>query len=117
MMMKTRTLLTLMFSSSFAVSFAVSAGVPNPDNDSATYFASATATAAPTVRTVAAGLPSIGAISEDGLYMWKNPDKGWVARSHSFVLIAGGFEHAPDCLAYNLPKPAGGPSPSIGAGS
>ena len=114
--MKTRTAVTLMLASSVALSFAASAGVSNPDNDSAAYFANNSPTASSAVRT-GEGLPPIGAISEDGLYVWKNPDKGWVARPHSFVLTAAGFEHAPDCLAYNLPKPAAGRSPAIGAGS
>jgi hypothetical protein len=114
--MKTHTMLTLLLASSVAATFGAAAGVTNPDNDSSAYFAkSATGSAA--VRSSAAGLPVNGAISNDGLYVWKNPDKGWVARPHSLILTAAGFEHAPDCLAYNLPKPAGGPTPLIGAGS
>ena len=115
--MKTHTILTLMLASSVAVSFAAAAGVPNPDNDSATYFANKLATASPAVRSATVGVPANGTISEDGLYVWKNADKGWVARGHSFVYAAGGFEHAPDCLAYNLPKPTSGRTPAIGAGS
>jgi len=117
MTMKTRTILTLALASSVAVSFAAAAAVPNPDNDSGTYFANKVASSSTAVRTTGASLPAIGALSEDGLYVWKNPDKGWVARGHSFVLTASGFEHAPDCLAYNLPKPTGGRTPAVGAGS
>ena len=116
-MMKTRTILRLVLAGSVAVSFAAAAGVPNPDNDSGTYFANKLATTSPAARSANFGVPANGTISEDGLYVWKNPDKGWVARGHSFVYAGGGFEHAPDCLAYNLPRSTGGRTPAIGAGS
>ena len=112
-----RMLQTLTLAASIAVSFPAAADVANPDNDSGTYFANKVGAAAPVARGNAAGVPADGAVSGDGLYVWKNPDKGWGARGHSFVFTANGVEHAPDCLAYNLPKPTGGRTPTIGAGS
>lgn len=112
-----KTLLTLMLATSVAVPVAATAGaVRNPDNDSGTYF-DKVAAMSPAASRLSGSLPATGSISNDGLYVWKNPDKGWVALMHSYVYTAGRFEHAPDCLAYNLPKPAPGPAPPVGKGT
>jgi hypothetical protein len=103
--MKTRkTLLTLALTAAVsAMSFAASAVIVNPDNDSGTYFAyKAGASAA--VKTQAA-LPRVGDVSSDGLTMWSGSDRGWVARTHNFEFVAGGLAHASNCLPYNAPKP------------
>lgn len=110
--MKTRkTFLTLMLvTAASAVSVGASAGVPNPDNDSGTYFTYKPAINATTVERRAL---SQGELSSDGLYVY-TVNKGWVARSHTFVLANGRFEHSADCLAYNAPKPGPGKLPVVG---
>lgn len=102
--------LTLMLvTAATAVSVAASAGVPNPDNDSGTYFTYKPATGAVNTIVERRAL-SQGEVSKDGLYVY-TINKGWVARSHSFVFANGGFEHSADCLAYNAPKPGPGKLP------
>ena len=93
------TVLSLTLAGSVAISFAAAAGVPNPDNDSGNYFASKGVAASSAAPTVAATLPAYGTISEDGLYEWRNPDKGWVARGYSYIFTDGHVEHAQDCVS------------------
>lgn len=86
-----------------AVSLGAVAQVPNPDNDSATFFKYVvTSTASPGA---AAAMPAVGELSRDGLYVYTGSDCGWENRSHSFVFSGGQLAHTADCLAYDTPKP------------
>ena len=86
----------------------------NPDNDSASFFASR-----PAVRAdfQPSRLPAVGELSADHRYVWKNPEQGWANVGHTYVIADGRIEHAPGCLAYNSPKPASGYSPEPGPGA
>ncbi|HEX9274788.1 MAG TPA: hypothetical protein VGA51_00100 [Casimicrobiaceae bacterium] len=103
--MKTRkTILTLaLAAAASAVSFAASAVIANPDNDSGTYFTYNAGIGSAAVK--AATLPRAGDVSANGLYVYSGSDRGWEARAHAFEIVAGGFVHTADCLPYNAPKP------------
>ena len=118
--MKTRkTILALVLASSAAaISFgAAAAGLQgyggsdrwNPDYSAGT-LPNKSATAA---QATGMAIPAYGSVSEDGRYVWKNPNKGWEARGHNYVFAAGKLDHAPDCLPYNMPKPIGAAVPAV----
>lgn len=104
--MKTRktTLMLALAAAASAVSFAASAVILNPDNDSGTYFEYRPNAVTAAVKPQAA-LPRVGEVSTDGLTVYSGSDRGWVGRTHTFEFVAGGFVHASNCLAYNAPTP------------
>ena len=97
-----------------AVSVVGWAGVPNPDNDSGTYFTYKPSVGAANTMIERRALRQ-GEVSSDGLYVY-TINRGWVNRDHTYVVTAGRLEHSADCLIYNTPKPAGGSAPSFGPG-
>jgi hypothetical protein len=115
MIMKMRkTFLTLMLvTAASAVAVVASAGVPNPDNDSGTYFTYKPAMGAANATVEHRALRQ-GEVSSDRLYVY-TINKGWVPRGHSFVVANGRFEHSADCLVYDAPKPAPGKLPVVGS--
>jgi hypothetical protein len=114
MIMKTRKafLALMVVTAASAVSVVASAGVPNPDNDSGTYFTYKPATGAANTTVERRALRE-GELSSDRLYVY-TINRGWVPRSHSYVIAAGRFEHSADCLVYDAPKPAPGNLPVVG---
>lgn len=96
-----------------AASSAASAQSVNPDKDYATFFAYNPTTSVATRGT----LPQAGDVSNDGLYVYSATDRGWVHRNHSYVLVAGKWEHSANCLAYNSPNPVSKVVPTSGRGA
>ena len=92
-----------------AFPFAASAATVNPEKDSAALFpfnvtpATAAADRAPTSRVVGS-VPARGEVSSDGSEVYSGSDSGWVPRSHSYAIAAGGFVHAADCPRYDTTK-------------
>lgn len=86
-----------------ALPFGASAQVFNPDNDSARFF-TYRVQSVPVTQSKAA-LPSVGQVSEDGLYVYSGSDRGWVNRQHAYTVQGGTLTHVSGCLPYNLPAP------------
>lgn len=114
--MKTRkAFLTLMLvTAASAVSVVASAGVPNPDNDSGKYFTYKPPIGAANTTVDRHALRE-GELSSDRLHVY-TINRGWVPRSHSYVVVNGGLEHSADCLVYDAPKSTSSPGPSIRPG-
>ncbi len=100
------TLITTAIVALFGLVNGAQAQVYNPENDSTAYFASIKVSAA--AAAPAARLPQVGEISADGLQVYSGGDRGWVNRTHSYVLEDGHVVHAQNCLPYNAPKVATG---------
>lgn len=99
-----KTLLTLALAAAgAAAALNASAAAYNPDNDSAAFFTYNAARAAS--AKVAAAIPHRGDVSGSGQYVYSAGDRGWVAREHSYEVVAKQFMHTADCLPYNAPKP------------
>ncbi len=86
-----------------ALPLGASAQIFNPDNDSARFF-TYRAQSAPVAQSKAA-LPTVGQVSEGGLYVYSGSDRGWVNRGHAYTVQGGTFTHVSGCLPYNLPAP------------
>lgn len=108
------TLIATVIVALFGITTAAQAQIVNPDNDSGAYFRNVQATATPTV---AARLPQVGEISADGLQVYSGGDRGWVNRTHSYMLEEGHVVHAQNCLPYNAPKVAAGGGVTLQTGT
>ena len=85
------------------LAFASAAAADYDGGFAAKYFAykPTTATAGSQVQ---GSLPQAGNVSGDGLFVYSGSDRGWVPASHTYVFVAGKLEHAPNCLAYDMPN-------------
>lgn len=97
-----------------AASFAVSAATLSPEKYSPPFNADNTVLVAAIQAQPA--LPRAGEVSSDGLFVYSGNDRGWVARSHSYEIVAGQFVHTADCLPYNAPKPIAAVVPAVQRG-